>query len=174
MSCDSEIHDALKEMDQLVCDFCDVKLVDDIIVKQEDPCCEKMDLIQDNGMNVCKSCGVVNGYDLQPPYVDFYENMYKKRKKSVYIRKYHIINTIYDIAQDNNIQISNHDRDKILRIFASVNQVLSQVNGDRKRMISIKFILRQIYRIVGIKYKCIPLSKSKKTNLKTNGNKFTN
>ena len=41
MSCDSEIHNELKEMGQLVCDFCDLKLVDDIIVKQEDPCCKK-------------------------------------------------------------------------------------------------------------------------------------
>ena len=28
------------------------------------------------------------------------------------------------------------------------NQVLPQVNGDRKRMISVKFILRQIFRIL--------------------------
>ena len=41
MSCDSEIHNELKEMGQFACDFCDVKLVDDIIVKQEDPCCKK-------------------------------------------------------------------------------------------------------------------------------------
>ena len=87
MSCDSEIHDALKEMGQLVCDFCDVKLVDDIIVKQEDWCCGKVDMIKDNSMNVCKNCGVVNGYDLQAPYIDYNENMYKTRRKSVYIIK---------------------------------------------------------------------------------------
>ena len=78
------------------------------------------------------------------------------------MRKYHFVNTVVDIAQGNNIQISNHDRDKILRIFASINQVLSQVNGDRKGMISIKFILRQIFRILEINYKCILLPKSKK------------
>ena len=106
-----------------------------------------MDLIKDNGMNVCKSCVVVNDYYLQDRCIDYNEDIYKKRIKSVYMRKYHFVNTVVDIAQDNNIQINNHDRDKILRIFASINQVLSQVNGDRKGMISIKFILRQIFRI---------------------------
>ena len=81
----------------------------------------------------------------------------------MYIRKYHILNMVGDIVQKNHIQISYHDRDKILRIFALINQVLSQVNGDRKRMISVKFILRQIFRNLVIEYKCIPLSKSKKT-----------
>ena len=33
ISCDSEIHNELKDMDELFCDFCNVKLVDDIIVK---------------------------------------------------------------------------------------------------------------------------------------------
>ena len=86
------------------------------------------------------------------------------RRKSVYIRKYHTLNVINDITQKNNIQIGNNNREKILRIFALINKVLPQVNGDsRKRMISIKFILRQIFRILGMEYKFIPLSKSKKT-----------
>ena len=76
--------------------------------------------------------------------------MYKIRKKNVCIRKYHILNTVNDIAQDNKIQISNHDRDKIMRIFTLINQVLPQVNGYRKRMISTKFVLRQIFRNLGI------------------------
>ena len=60
----------------------------------------------------------------------------------MYIRKYHIVSTVNDIAQDNNIQISNLDRDEILKIFTSINHVLPQVNGDRKCMVSAKFILR--------------------------------
>ena len=41
MSCDSEIHNELTEMGQLVCDFCDVKLVDNEIVVKDEMCCEK-------------------------------------------------------------------------------------------------------------------------------------
>ena len=44
--------------------------------------------------NVCKSCTVVNGYDLQAPYSNYNEFMYKIRKKGVYIRRYHILNII--------------------------------------------------------------------------------
>ena len=81
----------------------------------------------------------------------------------MYIRKYHIVNTVVDLAQDNNIQTGNHDREKILRLFSLINQALPQVNNNRKLMIGVKFILRRIFRILGIEYKCIPLSKSKKT-----------
>ena len=52
-----------------------------------------MDLINDV-KNVCKSCTVVNGYDLQAPYSNYNEFMYKIRKKGVYIRRYHILNII--------------------------------------------------------------------------------
>ena len=81
--CDKIISNFLKdEMNENYCDFCDVKLVDNIIVKQKDPCCKnKMALNKDNDMNCCKSCGVVNGNDLQPPYIDFHENKYKFKKK---------------------------------------------------------------------------------------------
>ena len=107
---------------------------------------------------------MVYGYNAAPEYIDFYDNKYKFiRLKSKYIRKYRIINTVDDIAQDNNIQISNHNRHKIPRIFTLINQVLPQVNGDRKRMISIKFAVRQIFRNLGIEYKFIPVPKSKKT-----------
>ena len=48
------------EMNESYCDFCDVKLVDNIIVKQEDPCYKnKMALVKGNGVNCYKSCGVV-------------------------------------------------------------------------------------------------------------------
>ena len=51
-----------------------------------------MDLIKDDGMNICKKCGVVTGYDEAPEYIDFYENEYKMRRKSEYI-----VNTVDDI-----------------------------------------------------------------------------
>ena len=62
------------------------------------------------------------------------------RKKSVYHRKYHILNIIDDITRNNKIQISYNDREKILRIFALIDQVSPQVDHYRKRMVSIKLI----------------------------------
>ena len=81
MSCNKGIHNVLKKMGQLMCDFCDLKLVDNEIVVNDEMCCEKN----------------------------------------------------------------------------------RSGNNDRKRMISVKFVLRRIFRILEKEYKCIPLSESKKT-----------
>ena len=48
-------------------------------------------------------------------------------------------------------------------IFKLIYQVSPQVDNSRKRMVSIKFILRQLFGAFGIEYKFILLSKSKKT-----------
>ena len=64
-------------------------------------------------------------------------------------------------AQKNNIQIGYYNREKILRIFALIDQVAKRIDTDRRRMISV--ILKQLFYILGIKYKFIPLTKSKKT-----------
>jgi len=77
--------------------------------------------------------------------VDFYENMHRIRKKSVYHRKYHILNVINDIAQKNNMQIGYYNREKILRIFALIDQISPEVDIGRKHMISINFTLNQLF-----------------------------
>ena len=64
MNCDSKIHDVLRNMGEFNCPFCDELLQDYISVEKEEPCCENKELLSDNGMNVCQSCGVVHGYDL--------------------------------------------------------------------------------------------------------------
>ena len=114
------------------------------------------------GYLVCINCGQVHEYLTADEYVDFYENRHKIRKRSVYHRKYHI-NVMNDIAQKNNIQIGYCNREKILRIFRLIDQNSPEVNIGRKRMISVNFILKQLFNILGIEYKFIPLTKSKKT-----------
>ena len=66
-------------------------------------------------------------------------------------------------AQKNKTQFDSYNREKILRIFSLFDKVLSNVDTDRKRMISINSILKQLFDILGIKYKFVPLLKSKKT-----------
>ena len=74
-------------------------------------CCSNMKLVKE-GYLVCVNCGQVHDYLTADEYVDFYENRHKIRKRSVYHRKYHIINVMNDIAQQNNIQIGYHNREK--------------------------------------------------------------
>ena len=96
-------------------------------------------------------------------FVDFYESRHKIRKKSEYHRNYHIMNVTNDIAQKNNIQIGYYNMEKILRIFRLIDQNSPEVNIGREHMISVNFILKQLFDILGIEYKFIPLTKSKKT-----------
>ena len=67
-------------------------------------------------------------------------------------------NIINDIAQKNSMQIGYYNREKILRISALTDQAAKQVGTDRKRMGCIKFILKQLFDILGIGYKFIPLT----------------
>ena len=96
-------------------------------------------------------------------YIDFYDNMYKIKCKSVYNRKYHIENILNSLCQKHGIEINYENRQKIYKIFKLIDTVLSQVNGNRKRMISVTYVLRKLFEMLGLSCKNIPLSKSKKT-----------
>ena len=168
MNCNPEIHNELKESEDIVCPFCDQKLEDsnekpkDRLVKN-DLCCDNQYIINDDGMLACLSCGVVQGYNYVKEYVDFYKNRHTFIRKSVYHREYHINNAIMDVKQKYNIEISYHQKCKIDAIFVEIGKILNEVNGSRKRMISIHFIMRKVFKMMGIPYKNIPISKSKKT-----------
>ena len=111
---------------------------------------------------MCTNCGTVNDYLTANEFVDFYENMYRIRKKSIYHRKYHIEDVRNASCQKHGIEISYANRHRIY-FQTDIYQVSPQVDNSRKRMVSIKFILRQLFRALEIEYKFILLSKSKKT-----------
>lgn len=94
MNCDLVIHDKFKNMGELTCPFCDQQVKEYVSVKKDEPCCENKELINDVGMIVCQNCGVADSHNLVSGYIDFYENRYKIRRKSVYNRKYHIENIL--------------------------------------------------------------------------------
>jgi len=168
MNCNKELHDELKESGDIVCPFCDQKLEDsnkkpqDRLVKYYS-CCDNQYIINDDGMLVCRSCGIVQGYESSVEYVDFYKNRHRFLRKSVYHREYHINNILLDIEEKYNIKISNCQKHKIDAIYVEIGKVLNEVNGTRKRMISVNFIMRKIFKMMGIPHKQIPISKSKKT-----------
>ena len=102
--CTKEVHELLIQEDNIVnCIFCSKKSQDPVRPERYF-CCDSMKLIKD-GYLVCKNCAQVHDEYFASEYVDFYENRHRIRKKSVYHRKYHIINVMNDIAQKNNIQI---------------------------------------------------------------------
>ena len=167
MNCDIELHEGLIESGDIVCPFCNNELdsnekPQDYSVEY-DLCCDRQDIINDDSMIVCRTCGTVQGYKIAREYVDFYENRYRIRRKSVYHRKYHVNNTILDIKQKCNIEISCHQKCKIDRVFVEIGKIIDKVNIKRKRMISINFIIRKVLSMVNLPFDNIPISASKKT-----------
>ena len=76
------------------------------------------------------------------------------------MRKISLIqNVIFDICCKDNMQITTIDKIKIFEIFYKIESVLPQINGDRKRMINIDFILKQILIMMRLQYKNIPTFK---------------
>ena len=167
MNCNKELHDELINCGEISCPFCDKNLDSnekpkDRLVKN-DLCCDNQDVINEDGMLVCQICGVVQGYNYVKEYVDFYKNRHRFIRKSVYHREYHINNVLLNIEEKYNIKISNCQKHKIDAIYVEIGNIIDQVNGNRKRMISVNFIMRMIFKMMGIPYKQIPISKSKKT-----------
>ena len=161
MYCNSDIHDYLKES-EVVCPFCDEKIEDSNKKPKDDECCDNQEVITTDGMQVCRSCGVIQGYTYVKEYVDFYENRHRFIRKSVYNRKYHVNNNILKIQEKYGIELCNSQKQKIDAIYVEIGKVLNDVNCTRKRMISVNFIMRKIFKMMGLPYKNIPISKSKK------------
>ena len=162
MKCNKEVHELLIQEGQVNCIFCN-KQIQDPGKPRRYFCCDSMRLIKDD-LLVCKNCGQVHHNLTADEYVDFYENRYRIKRKSVYYRKYHIINVMDNIAQINSIQIGYYNRENILRIFRLIDNVTPEVNNcDRKRLISVDFIIKQLFDILGIEYKIIPLTRIKNT-----------
>ena len=161
MNCNSQIHDELNNMEEWKCPFCDQPLAE--VNKAVDSCCGEHDMKTVNGMIICVNCGSVHGYDYVAEYFDFYNNMYKIRNKSVYHRKYHIEKILDSIICEDNIKLPYHQKQKIYKVFVDINGILHEVNHERKRMISVKYIIKQLFKMLGLPYKDIHITKSKKT-----------
>ena len=55
-----------------------------------------------------------------------------------------------------NVQVDNKNR--IKRTFAEIETVIPQINKNRKRMINIRFVLGQVFKLMGLPYKDIPVT----------------
>ena len=160
MSCNSQIHDELKNMEEFTCPFCDQLLVKgDKIV---DPCCSKPNVGNKNGVNVCLHCGIVHSCVYAIEFINFYENMYKIQRKSIYQRKYYIENVMNDICFKNSIDLTYNQRERIFKIFTEISDIIPTINARRKRLISAKYIICRLFELLGIQFS-IEVSKSQKT-----------
>ena len=161
MNCNSQIHDELKNMEECTCPYCDQLLVE--VNKVVEPCCGEQELEIIDGMNTCINCGLVHGYCCATESFNFYENLHRIRRKSVYNRKYHIQNVLDSISFNNDVCLTHKQREQIRKLFVKIDSVLHEVENGRKRMISIKYIITQLFKMFGLPYKDISVTKSKRT-----------
>ena len=118
-----------------------------------------MKLETDNGEIVRVSCYLIQRCKYVNEYIDNNENKFKIMKNSVHQQKYHIQKVIFDKCSKDNMQITTIDKNRIFEVFEKNESVLPQINGDRKRMINIDFILKQILMMMRLQYKNIPTFK---------------
>ena len=166
MNCEIGIHEAFIELKQNICPFCKQSLEDDKkcdIIEEYYLCCDCREIVINNGCIVCKNCGIVQGYKKAKEFINFYENLYRIRRKSIYHRKYHLNNILMEMSLKQNITFSVEQKNKIMRIFSEIGKILPQINGERKRMISLSFILVQVLRMMDLPFNKIQISKSKRT-----------
>ena len=82
--------------------------------------------------------------------------------KSIYIRKYHILNVLSNIQRDTGIQITCQNRIKVLQIFVLVNKVIHVVNSNRKKMTGMNYIIFRVFKLMKIEID-VSIPRSKKT-----------
>ena len=70
------------------------------------------------------------------------------KKMTVYQRKYHIENTVADICSNYFIELSPNQKQKILKVFDKIKEVIPNINKQRKRMINFKFVLKQLFKML--------------------------
>lgn len=161
MDCDIEIHNDLINMEKFMCPFCDQHLVE--IKSTPTQCCSNQDIQSIEGIMVCIQCGSVQDSEIVSEPVDFYQDMYKLRRKSVYMRKYRIENVLNDICFKHGIALTHDQRKRIYKIFDLIDTILPLVNGDRKRLISSKFLVKRIFMLFSLPFEFIKDPKSEKT-----------
>ena len=162
MACEHiEIHNDLINMNESECPFCH-----ELLVKGDtspDLCCDEQNIDNVNGINVCRNCGSVQECISEPKYIDFYLNVYRIRRTSVYIRKYHIENTLNELLNNHMIeQLTYNQRNKVYKIFNEIGYIIHKINDNRKRIINIKYILTKIFDLMKIPYN-INITQAKKT-----------
>ena len=158
--CNNNIHDELIAINQDICPFCEKLLIHGN--NELDKCCLDCKIEDIDGIYTCISCGLVNGVVYKSAFFNFYENMYKIVRKSIYIRKYHIENLINILLINQGVELTHKQRTQIYKIFELIGFVTNQINENRKRIISVKYLLKRIFDMMDIKYN-IPITKSIRT-----------
>ena len=116
-------------------------------IKQREPesCCDNPRVITnvDTG-KVCANCGTHLGYDFARNYINYHENQWKIRKKSVYDRKYYIKNKL------RKLNLTYKERTLFMTVW---DLVMTYINSwmkehNCKRMIKIDYLIMKSLQLI--------------------------
>ena len=164
----NDIHSGLIDEGEVVCFMCSNKLIDIYPTQENIKKCQECDsttLIEVNGIIVCSECGNVDDY-LMVLDVNLYGNC-RIRKRSIYQSRYYIQHLLNQISKKHRIQVPVRIRLLICKVIDLIRSSEEIMQG-RKRIISINYIIQQIFKRAGIAYDFIPQSKWKITRKKYN------
>ena len=140
--CDQELHNEFIAVGQDTCAFCFELLIKGNQITNS--YCNDQQIENINGINTCISCGQVDNYITENDFVNYYENLQKIRKKSIYQRKYHIENVLNKLIFENKIKLDTSQRAIVYIIFKEIDTILPKIKDDsRRRLISIPYILKK-------------------------------
>ena len=166
MVCDNNIHYELKNDNQNTCPFCEKILI--YCNNELEKCCLDCKIEDIDGIYTCINCGLVDSCVYKAPFFDFYENMYKINRKSKYIRKYHIEKIINNLLVNQVVGLTSKQRTQIYKIFELIGFILNQINKNRKRIISVKYLLQKIFDMMNLKYNIFFIKSIKTFNFYNN------
>ena len=161
MTCNNEIHNDLIQMEESTCPFCDKLLIKGDTTDEQ--CCGLKVMRNINGANTCINCGVIYYYFSVPEYFNFFDNINKIRRKTVYNRLYYVEIVLNNMSVDNSVQLNYSQKYRIYKVFPFLDTIHHKLNVKRKRMISIKFIITKLLQLLGHPHEDIKVTKTKRT-----------
>ena len=109
---------------------------------------------------VCTNCSQVDDYERLKESCNFHYNNCKI-VRSISLKKYYLNKVILNLTKKYDIIITTKNKNKIIADFQKRNNILPQINDNRKRMININFIMIFNDMLINIDY--VKVTKSKKT-----------
>ena len=70
----------------------------------------------------------------------FHDNKSKIILQSIYFMKYYLNKVTFNLTKCYDIIITTKNKNEIIPVFEKINNVLPEINGNRKRIIDIDFI----------------------------------
>ena len=112
-------------------------------------CCKDKEIMFYDTMTVCIKCGSVHNYSYAKEYIDMYENRYRIKRKSIYQRRYYIINKLNKLDEVHGIKMDHIERGLILKLFSTIDDAIRLMDTNRKRTISIDYMFNKCFQLIG-------------------------